>query len=131
MGLSEYRPSRSPELIEFNNHTDSRGILRSLELADFGISVCRVFTISFSSMNQNRGEHAHRTCVQFLFSDTNFKVLASNLSGSEDFQVTPGSGLLVPPYNWIQISSDFSNCHVVVLASEPYEETDYIIQRPS
>ena len=130
MNPSEYRISGSPKIIEFKNNTDSRGSLNSLELADLGISVCRVFMISFSSANQNRGEHAHKKCVQFLFSDANFKVLSSSLSGDKNFLITPGFGLLVPAYNWIQISSEISKCKIVVLASEAFDQEDYIFQRP-
>lgn len=130
MVQSEYRINSSPRIIEFNRNTDSRGNLNSLEFAEFGVSFCRVFTISFSGVGQNRGEHAHKKCVQFLFSEVDFRVLSSNLLGDEIFQISPGFGLLVPTYNWIQVSSKVTNCAVVVLASEAYDPDDYIKEPP-
>lgn len=130
MNISDYELSDSPKILTFKIFKDARGQLNSLEIRKMGVQVSRVFTISFSDLNQIRGEHAHKKCSQLLFSTQEFGVRCLSLSGEKFYQVKPGSGLLVPPYNWIQISSNFADCTVVVLASESYDQSDYIKNPP-
>jgi len=130
VAISDYKLSEPPKLVELESYSDFRGDLLSLELSKFDFGFCRFFMISFSSTDISRGEHAHKKCAQFLFSASGFNVLSLNLGGIKNFQILPGWGLLVPPYNWIQISSKVPDCKIVVLASEPYDPADYIKERP-
>ena len=129
--MSDYRIADTPTLVELESHIDSRGNLMSFELSELNFQFCRLFMITFSSTSTVRGEHAHKKCAQFLFSTSEFNVSSSNLGGIKKFKIAPGWGLFVPPYNWIKISSSVPDCKIVVLASEPYDASDYIKEKPT
>jgi UDP-2-acetamido-3-amino-2,3-dideoxy-glucuronate N-acetyltransferase len=116
-------------LIPFQSVSEDRGALAIIEFSKFdAFFVKRVFFINQVPAQGIRGEHAHRTCSQFLIA------LAGELSVSLDDglrkkTVVLGSsnlGLLIPPMTW-SAQYDFSPGSVLaVLASHEYDENDYL-----
>jgi UDP-2-acetamido-3-amino-2,3-dideoxy-glucuronate N-acetyltransferase len=110
-------------------HRDLRG---SLTAADFGDSIPflpkRVFMVYDVPGIEVRGEHAHRTCDQFLVCvHGTCAVVADDGTNREEFQLrTNDVGVYLPAMVWgiqYRYSQDAS---LVVFASEPYDPGDYI-----
>lgn len=111
------------------NFSDVRGAISVLE-EEKGVPFepKRVFLVHGVGSEFTRGEHAHRECIQFLFAVSgSLSVLVDN--GDKRQEVTLNSkrfGLLLPPMIW-GIQYKFSHdCILMVLASHPYDEADYI-----
>jgi dTDP-4-dehydrorhamnose 3,5-epimerase-like enzyme len=110
-------------------HRDLRG---SLTAADFGSAIPflpkRCFIVHDVPGIEVRGEHAHRTCAQFLVCVTgSCSLVADDGTNREEFQLAANDvGVYLPPMVWgiqYRYSRDAS---LVVFASEPYDPGDYI-----
>lgn len=75
-----------------------------------------------------RGAHAHRGLRQFIMAMSgSFDVTLDNGSRSETFQLNRSYyGIYVPPMHWRVIDNFSSGAVCLVLASEHYDEADYI-----
>lgn len=77
---------------------------------------------------QTRGEHAHRTCWQFLISvhgECHLRV--DDGRDCEEFCLNrPTLGVLVPPLVWATQHLHSSDSVLMVLASHAYDAKDYI-----
>ena len=98
--------------------------------SQIGFKAVRFFSITALLDKQRRGGHAHKECFQFLIS-TNGKIQVETRSGPSLSVVasalTPGNfGLLVPPLTWVDLSFPQRGDSLVVLASHPFDEDDYI-----
>lgn len=116
-------------LVQFPVHGDHAGSLVALEKGrDFGFDVRRVYYIWGTTRNAVRGRHAHRRLRQLIVC----------LAGSCDFTLddgrsrttfhldSPATGLHVENFVWREFTNFSEGCVVMVLASEPYDTTDYI-----
>lgn len=117
------------QLIELPKVTDPRGNLTFIEQCrHIPFEIARVFFIYDVPTGADRGAHAHKNLHQFLVC----------LSGSFDVHINDGRqdkrirlnrpwrGLHVPPMIWAA-EVDFDPGSVcMVLASAPYDESDYI-----
>lgn len=116
-------------LLNFSVHGDYCGSLVALEKgADFPFDIKRVYYIWGTDKNAVRGKHAHRKLEQVIICT----------SGSCDFilddgyeKVTihldkPNVGLHIKSNIWREFTNFSPDCVVMVLASEHYDETDYI-----
>ena len=115
------------ELHALRNILDPNGLLViNAQLAE-PFPVKRVFTV-LAPTGALRGQHAHRTCSQFLMAPTGeIVVTATDGDRSQDFRLnSPTVGLLVPPMVWASefFASDTSS--LLVLCDQEYEESDYI-----
>lgn len=106
------------ELIQFPRIPDPRGSLSFIEKLPFEIK--RVYYIYHVTPGAIRGGHAHKTVDRiFIAMNGIFRVNGIELS-------RPWEGLRVPPMTWLTLT-DFSQGAVcLVLASEEYDEADYI-----
>ena len=88
----------------------------------------RVFITNVASAQTIRGEHAHRTLLEFLLPVSgSLRVALTN--GVESFAVeldTPNIGLFIPTGVWSCQYSFSENTSLLVLASEPYKPDSYI-----
>ncbi len=88
----------------------------------------RVFYMAHVPGLAVRGGHAHRTCHQFIVP------LAGQLDALLDDGMGPvqtvldhmGTGLHVPPMTWCELRNFWQETVCLVLASERYDESDYI-----
>ena len=117
------------QLIDFKVHADKEGKLVALEKGeDFPFEIKRVYYIWDTLQNEIRGKHAHRKLEQVIVC----------LRGSCDFYLDnghekikipmndPTKGLYIKHNIWREFTNFSSDCVVMVLASEHYDESDYI-----
>ncbi|MEI7781977.1 MAG: FdtA/QdtA family cupin domain-containing protein [Planctomycetota bacterium] len=88
----------------------------------------RYFIITDVPNGRIRGEHAHRRQKQFLTClRGSVTVLVDDGIHKEELQLsTPTVGLYVPPKVWAAQYSYSRNAVLMVLASAPYDPSDYI-----
>lgn len=105
------------------------GELVPLELErDVPFPVKRLYTVTGLSAGEKRGFHAHLKTRQMLFClRGKVSVVLESLGTSEEtFLEDPGTGLLLEPMTWHEVTCLEEGCVLLVLASEPYEEADYV-----
>ncbi len=107
---------------------DLRGSLAAAEFADLPFDPRRVFVVYDVPSESVRGEHAHRTCSQFLVClRGSVRCLVDDGSVREDVQLSsPDVGLYVPPMIWGTQWKYSGDAILLVLASHPYDAGDYI-----
>ena len=116
-------------LIDFKVCGDHSGKLVALEKGEeFPFDIKRVYYIWNSDENVVRGKHAHRALEQVIVC----------VSGSCDFILddgtkretvhldSPAQGLYLKNNIWREFTNFSADCVVMVLASEHYDEADYI-----
>lgn len=113
----------------FQPHGDDRGQLVALEeFKDIPFAIKRVYYMYETEKGVRRGFHAHRTLEQILICiHGSCKVLLDN---GEEKKIVP----LEKPYEGLYIGSDMwremydfsEEAVLMVLASELYDESDYI-----
>ena len=116
-------------ILNFKIHGDNQGKLVALEKGeDFPFEIKRVYYIWDTSTNAVRGRHAHRQLEQVVVC----------VSGSCDFTVdngekretihldNPAQGLYIKHNIWREFTNFSHDCVIMVLASEHYDENDYI-----
>ncbi len=114
---------------QFQQHGDSRGQLVSLEeYKDIPFQIKRVYYMYETKEGVRRGFHAHRSLEQILICISgSCKVLLDN--GSEKKTVSlekPYEGLYVAKDIWREMYDFSKDAVLLVLASEYYNEEDYI-----
>jgi dTDP-4-dehydrorhamnose 3,5-epimerase-like enzyme len=87
-----------------------------------------MFCVSEVTGQRIRGEHAHRECHQLLICvNGSIRVLIDN--GKQRREVvldTPQLGLHITPMVWASQRGFTADAVTVVLASHPYDSSDYI-----
>ena len=119
----------SYKLIDFKTLGDERGSLIAIEEgynAPFDIK--RIYYIFDTKQGVERGFHAH----------INLKQIAIVVKGSCTFELddgkkreeikldNPNQGLFIEGLIWREMKNFSSDCVLVVIASEQYDESDYI-----
>nr|QGT50686.1 dTDP-6-deoxy-3,4-keto-hexulose isomerase [uncultured Elusimicrobia bacterium] len=117
------------QLLDFPIHGNHQGKLVALEKGvDFPFDIKRVYYIWDTAAGVVRGKHAHRRLEQVIVC----------LAGSCDFilddgkqRVTvhldnPAQGLHIKHNIWREFTNFSQDCVVMVLASEHYDEADYV-----
>ena len=90
----------------------------------------RVYYLYDVPGGETRGGHAHRTLEQFIVAVSgSFDVVLErwDLHGNHSSSTVPYYGLYVPPMMWRELENFSSGSVCLVLASEPYDESDYMI----
>ena len=117
------------KLIDLPTYSDKRGALTYIEGAfDIPFEIRRVYYLYGSQGNQKRGMHAHKRLQQVLIPVFGlFYVTVDDGIKKKCFKMNnPSIGLFVDRKIWREIT-DFSNKSVcLVLASEHFDEEDYI-----
>ena len=120
---------RGVTLHRLKNVADMRG---SLSVGEFGkdipFEVKRYFLVYDVPSVEIRGEHAHRSCKQFLIAvKGSVHVVADDGTNREQFLLDkPGVGLYLPPMVW-GIQYRYSpDAVLLVLASQHYDSADYV-----
>ncbi len=116
-------------LLELDTHHHERGNITVVENGrTVPFDAKRIFYLYDIPGGSERGGHAHHEAWQFIVAASgSFSVQLDDGRVKRTFQLNrPYQGLLVPPGIW-NILSDFSSGSVcLVLASEKYDEADYI-----
>jgi dTDP-4-dehydrorhamnose 3,5-epimerase-like enzyme len=108
---------------------DDRGQLVALEEnKDIPFNIKRVFYIYGTKENTPRGNHSHYKTKQYLVTvNGSCKVTLDNGKKQETFNLNkPNLGLFQDALVWGNMHDFSSDCVLLVLASEHYDENDYI-----
>jgi len=117
------------EWIELPNLGDHRGSLVVAEAnRNVPFSIQRLYYIFGAQPDVPRGFHAHKELQQIAFCiQGSCKILMNN--GKERQEVLigqPNKGLFIPPMVWHEMHGFSEDCILLVLASDHYDESDYI-----
>lgn len=116
-------------MLTFNIKGDSRGSLIALEAnKDIPFEIKRVYYIFDTKEGVVRGHHAHKTLEQVLIcvSGSCIIVLDDGKERSEVLLDKPNIGLYVGPNMWREMKDFTPDAVLLVLASDWYDEADYI-----
>ena len=114
---------------QFQQHGDTRGQLVALEqFKDIPFEIKRVYYMYDTGENVRRGYHAHQNLEQILICiHGSCKVLLDNgFERKKVFLEKPYEGLYVPNDMWREMYDFSPDAVLLVLASEYYDENDYI-----
>lgn len=110
--------------------TDKRGSLVVFQRHNFKlIKINRVFVLNFKKINMSRGNHAHKKTSQFLVCVAGkIKVTITNQKGERKIYKLNNmkSGLLIKPYNWIEIKAIEEKSALMCFADIKYDKKEYI-----
>ena len=97
-------------------------------LTEIPFAVNRVFYLYDIPGGESRGAHAHKECHQFLIAATgSFEVeLFDGIVRRTVLLNRPNIGLHIPPGIWASEVNFSSSSICLVLASHPFDESDYI-----
>jgi dTDP-4-dehydrorhamnose 3,5-epimerase-like enzyme len=117
------------EIIQIPKIVDVRGNLAVIEGDLLPFSLKRVYFLYDIPSGAYRGGHAHREQQEFLIAVSgSFKVVLQDRWGNKE-KITlnkPNEGLLIPKMTWREIENFSSGAICLVVASEVYDENDYI-----
>lgn len=117
------------KLLEFPSLGDERGGLTALESnKTVPFDIKRVYYIFGSKAGASRGFHAHKALTQVAVCVSGrCRLLLDN--GSEKGEVwldSPFKGIVIEDMVWREMHDFSEDCVLLVLASEYYDESDYI-----
>lgn len=117
------------EWVELPDFGDERGSLVVLESdKNIPFDVKRIYYIYGAKPDIPRGFHAHKELSQIAFClKGKCKMLMENGIDKEEVWLDqPNKGLLIPPMVWHEMHDFSDDCVLLVLASDFYDESDYI-----
>jgi dTDP-4-dehydrorhamnose 3,5-epimerase-like enzyme len=119
-------------LIELPTRIDPRGALSFAQQADhIPFDVKRLFVIYEVPDGASRGGHAHREQHQFLLvlSGRTTVTIDDGRERRSALLDRPSLALYVPPMLWLELEEFSAGAICMVLASDIYQESDYIRDR--
>ena len=107
---------------------DHRGNLSVIENDTIPFDFKRVYYLYDVPSGSERGGHAHKNVVEFLIPlSGSFDVVLNDGSNEVTFSLNkPNVGLLIVPGIWRELKNFSSGSICLVLASETFDEDDYI-----
>lgn len=117
------------KILNFEEHGDERGTLISLEqMKNVPFEIKRVYYMYDTKKDVRRGFHAHKSLKQILICVSgSCKILLDNGYEKEIVLLdNPGKGLMVESNMWREMFDFSDGAVLMVLASELYDEADYI-----
>jgi dTDP-4-dehydrorhamnose 3,5-epimerase-like enzyme len=117
------------KLVDFKTLGDERGSLIAIE-EDYNASfdIKRVYYLFDTKAGVERGFHAHKNLKQICIAvkgKCTF-TLDNGIQRKEVILNTPNKGLYIENLIWREMKDFSSDCVLLVLASEYYDENDYI-----
>lgn len=116
------------KIIEIPKIKEARGNLSIVEKDTIPFGINRVYYLYDVPSGSERGGHAHKKLKQFLIAlSGSFDVVLND--GKESKTITlnmPNEGLLINPGIWRELNNFSSGSVCLVIASEVYDEEDYI-----
>ncbi len=113
----------------FETHGDYTGTLVSLEEnKNIPFDIKRVYYMYDTTKGTRRGFHAHKNLQQILIATSGSCMIHLD-NGSETAEVAlskPNEGLYLSGNVWREMYDFSEDCVLMVLASELYDEADYI-----
>ncbi|MES3006290.1 MAG: FdtA/QdtA family cupin domain-containing protein [Pseudomonadota bacterium] len=115
--------------IDFPPLGDDRGSLVALEASKtIPFDIKRVYYIFGTKSGVSRGFHAHKYLKQVAVCVTGkCRMVLDNGSDRESFWLdSPTKGILIEDLTWREMHDFSADCVLLVLASEHYDEKDYL-----
>jgi hypothetical protein len=121
---------RAPEpfVMPLKAHSDSRGMLVAIEGArDIPFDIARVYYI-IGTEGAQRGFHAHRELEQLLIavSGSCRLTIDDGVTREDVILDRPDVGVHIDHMHWLEMRDFAPNTVLLVLASAPHRESDYI-----
>lgn len=117
-----------PHKIKIPKIEDRRGNLAVIEKDVIPFTSKRVYYLFDVPSGASRGGHAHKNLLQFLIAlSGSFDVILNDGETKTTFTLNrPDEGLLIPSGYWRELENFSSAGICLVLASEEFDEADYI-----
>lgn len=116
-------------LIQFKSLGDERGSLVALEAnKDIPFDIKRVYYIYGTQAGESRGFHAHKALKQVAvcISGKCRFIMDDGFTKEEVVLSSPDKGILIDCMQWHEMHDFSEDCILLVLASDHYNESDYI-----
>ena len=117
------------KLLDLSGIQDERGLLVSIEANNtVPFEIKRIYYLTDLKQSHPRGFHAHKNLKQLavcLKGSCRF-VLDDGVHREEFHLASPKQGLFIDDMYWREMDAFSSDCVILVLASEHYDESDYI-----
>lgn len=116
------------KIMEVPKIADTRGNLSVIEKDTIPFKINRVYYLYDVPSDAYRGGHAHKEQLEFLIAVSgSFDVILNDGVGSRRVTLNkPNKGLLIPTGIWRELDNFSSGAVCLVLASDVFEEGDYI-----
>ena len=117
------------KIIDLRKISDPRGNLTPIEGgADIPFDIKRVYYLYDVPGGESRGAHAHRELQQLIIAaNGSFSITLDDGKNKKTFTLNrPYQGLIIVPRIWRDLGDFSSGAVLVCLASEHYDEYDYI-----
>ena len=110
---------------------EADGLLGVTEFADLPFVPQRFFWLSAIEGDAIRADHAHRTCHQLLVCLAGSLTATITTVGNQSVvhAMSVGTTIHLAPLNWLELSVFSTDAVLGVLASEPYDNQEYITDR--
>ena len=122
-------PIEHLRILDIPKIKDPRGNLAVIEKDVIPFEIKRVYYLFDVPSGSYRGGHAHKELSQFVIAlSGSFDVILKDENGNER-SITlnnPSKGLLITPGVWRELENFSSGAICLVIASNEYEEEDYI-----
>ncbi|MBX9564202.1 FdtA/QdtA family cupin domain-containing protein [Aeromonas hydrophila] len=117
------------KLVDFGVLGDERGSLIALESNNqIPFDIQRVYYLYGTKPGVARGFHAHKKLKQLavcIKGSCRF-IMDDGSNKQEVILSTPDKGLLIDAMQWHEMHDFSDDCVLLVLANQPYDESDYI-----
>lgn len=128
--ITDFKQSTVSEcrIVDIRKYSDSRGYLSVIENGiDIPFDIKRIYYL-YMVPEAARGAHAHKELQQFMVATSgSLNVTLDDGTNKKTFVLDrPWKGLLVVPGLWRTLDNFSGGTVCMVLASEKYEEEDYI-----
>ncbi len=117
------------KLMRLSGFTDDKGsLIVAEENEHIPFRIKRIFYLYGIPKGALRGGHAHKRLHQFVIAAAgSFDVTVDDGFERKRFRMDqPGLGLYIPPMIWDELENFSPDSLCLVLASDPYDERDYI-----
>ncbi len=119
----------SKKLMDLKGHTDGRGLLVALESnKSVPFDIKRIYYLTDLKKSEPRGFHAHKNLKQVAIClQGSCRFILDDGKTREEFILSSATqGLLIEEMYWREMDQFSEGCVILVLASELYDESDYI-----